>query len=113
MGLTGWPLERPLVTKTAESEGEGGSTMKLSSCCGRTILLVGSGGTIGRQVCARLLEDGATVVVAADWVPQVVLTPHSAAFAEEGLADLRRTALDDVLLVLGGESPQFPVLTEE
>lgn len=46
-------------------------------------------------------------------LPQVVLTPHSAAFAEEGLADLRRTALDDVLLVLGGESPQFPVLTKE
>lgn len=30
----------------------------------RTILVVGAGGTIGREVCARLLADGATVVAA-------------------------------------------------
>jgi D-3-phosphoglycerate dehydrogenase len=46
-------------------------------------------------------------------LPQVVLTPHSAALAEEALADLRRTAVADVLLVLAGRPPRFPVPTQE
>lgn len=46
-------------------------------------------------------------------LPQVVLTPHSAAFTEEALGDVRRTALDDVLLVLAGQPPRFPIPDEE
>lgn len=46
-------------------------------------------------------------------LPQVVLTPHSAAFAEEGLDELRRTAVQDVLLVLAGRPPRFPVPEKE
>jgi D-3-phosphoglycerate dehydrogenase / 2-oxoglutarate reductase len=37
--------------------------------------------------------------------PNVVITPHSAAFTEEALADVRRTALADVVRVLQGERP--------
>jgi len=39
----------------------------------------------------------------------VVITPHSAAFTREALEDVRRTALLDVLRVLAGEPPRFPV----
>lgn len=39
----------------------------------------------------------------------VLITPHSAAFTQEALDDVRRTALQDVLRVLAGEPPLFPV----
>src|SRR5580700_7423903 len=39
----------------------------------------------------------------------VLITPHSAAFTEEALGEVRRTALADVLRVLSGEPPLFPV----
>jgi D-3-phosphoglycerate dehydrogenase / 2-oxoglutarate reductase len=38
----------------------------------------------------------------------VLITPHSAAFTQEALDDVRRTALRDVLRVLSGEPPLFP-----
>lgn len=38
----------------------------------------------------------------------VLITPHSAAYTREALAEVRRTALSDALRVLGGESPLFP-----
>jgi phosphoglycerate dehydrogenase-like enzyme len=37
-----------------------------------------------------------------------VLTPHSAAFSEQALAELRRRALDDALRVLAGRAPRDP-----
>lgn len=39
----------------------------------------------------------------------VILTPHSAAFTEEALADVRKTALRDALAVLNGQPPRYPV----
>jgi D-3-phosphoglycerate dehydrogenase len=39
----------------------------------------------------------------------VLITPHSAAFTQEALDEVRRTALLDVLRVLAGEPPRFPV----
>jgi phosphoglycerate dehydrogenase-like enzyme len=39
----------------------------------------------------------------------VLITPHSAALTEEALGEVRRTALADVLRVLSGEPPLFPV----
>jgi D-3-phosphoglycerate dehydrogenase / 2-oxoglutarate reductase len=39
----------------------------------------------------------------------VVMTPHSAAFTEEALAEVRTRAIDDVLRVLAGRSPAHPV----
>jgi D-3-phosphoglycerate dehydrogenase / 2-oxoglutarate reductase len=39
----------------------------------------------------------------------VLITPHSAAFTEEALAEVRRTALLDVLRVLSGTPALFPV----
>jgi D-3-phosphoglycerate dehydrogenase len=41
--------------------------------------------------------------------PGVMVTPHSAAFTEEGLAEVRRTALADTLRVLEGKRPFYPV----
>ncbi|MCW2951739.1 MAG: D-isomer specific 2-hydroxyacid dehydrogenase NAD-binding protein [Conexibacter sp.] len=38
-----------------------------------------------------------------------VVTPHSAAFSEQALAEVRTRALDDVLRVLAGQSPRDPV----
>lgn len=38
-----------------------------------------------------------------------VVTPHSAAFSEQALAELRGRALDDVLRVLAGDLPRDPV----
>jgi D-3-phosphoglycerate dehydrogenase / 2-oxoglutarate reductase len=41
--------------------------------------------------------------------PNVLVTPHSAAFTQEAFGDLCRTAITDVLLVLRGSPPRFPV----
>jgi D-3-phosphoglycerate dehydrogenase len=41
--------------------------------------------------------------------PNVLITPHSAAFTQEAFAELQQTALTDVLLVLRGAQPRFPV----
>jgi phosphoglycerate dehydrogenase-like enzyme len=38
-----------------------------------------------------------------------VLTPHSAAFSEQALAEVRTRALDDALRVLAGDQPRDPV----
>jgi D-3-phosphoglycerate dehydrogenase / 2-oxoglutarate reductase len=35
----------------------------------------------------------------------VIITPHSAAFTEEALGEVRRTALADVIRVLRGQAP--------
>jgi D-3-phosphoglycerate dehydrogenase len=42
-------------------------------------------------------------------LPNVVLTPHSAAFTDEALASVRGQAVDEVIRVLGGEPPDHPV----
>lgn len=41
--------------------------------------------------------------------PDVIITPHSAAFTEEALGEVRRTALADVVRVLRGQRPLHPV----
>lgn len=41
--------------------------------------------------------------------PHVVLSPHSAAFTEEALAEVRKTAIRDALAVLSGGAPRHPV----
>jgi phosphoglycerate dehydrogenase-like enzyme len=40
--------------------------------------------------------------------PNVLITPHSAAWTQEAFDELRRTALSDALRVLRGEPPLFP-----
>lgn len=42
-------------------------------------------------------------------LPNVVLTPHSAAFTDEALAAVRGQAIDEVVRVLSGSPPQHPV----
>lgn len=42
-------------------------------------------------------------------LPNVVLTPHSAAFTDEALASVRGQAIDEVIRVLGGSPPENPV----
>jgi D-3-phosphoglycerate dehydrogenase len=42
-------------------------------------------------------------------LPNVVLTPHSAAFTDEALASVRGQAVDEVIRVLGGAPPEHPV----
>jgi D-3-phosphoglycerate dehydrogenase / 2-oxoglutarate reductase len=41
--------------------------------------------------------------------PDVIITPHSAAYTEEALGEVRRTALADVIRVLRGQQPLYPV----
>jgi D-3-phosphoglycerate dehydrogenase len=41
--------------------------------------------------------------------PDVIITPHSAAYTEEALGEVRRTALADVVRVLRGQPPHYPV----
>ena len=45
-------------------------------------------------------------------LPNVIVTPHSAAFTDEALAAVRGQAIDEVLRVLGGERPHHPVPDE-
>jgi phosphoglycerate dehydrogenase-like enzyme len=41
-----------------------------------------------------------------------MLTPHSAAYTEEALGEVRRVALEDVVRVLAGSEPLHPVPAE-
>lgn len=41
--------------------------------------------------------------------PDVIITPHSAAYTEEALGEVRRTALADVVRVLQGQKPVYLV----
>jgi hypothetical protein len=41
--------------------------------------------------------------------PDVIITPHSAAFTQEALGEVRHTALADVVRVLRGQQPLHPV----
>jgi D-3-phosphoglycerate dehydrogenase len=42
-------------------------------------------------------------------IPNVILTPHVAGVTEEGMINMAVTAAEDVLRVLRGESPKYPV----
>lgn len=42
-------------------------------------------------------------------LPNIVVSPHTAAWTEEALAEVRKRALDDVLAVLSGGRPARPV----
>jgi D-3-phosphoglycerate dehydrogenase len=42
-------------------------------------------------------------------LPNVVLSPHSASFAVEALAEVRAKAIRDVVRVLSGDAPLAPV----
>lgn len=45
-------------------------------------------------------------------IPNVILTPHVAGVTEEGMMNMAVTAAEDVLRVLRGDPPQFPVNPE-
>jgi phosphoglycerate dehydrogenase-like enzyme len=45
-------------------------------------------------------------------LPNVVITPHSAAFSKEALAGLRTHALDNIIAVLRGDPPLTPIPDE-
>ena len=45
-------------------------------------------------------------------IPNVILTPHVAGVTEEGMMNMAITAAEDVLRVLRGEHPQYPVNPE-
>jgi phosphoglycerate dehydrogenase-like enzyme len=45
-------------------------------------------------------------------VPNVILTPHMAGVTEEGMMRMALTAAEDVLRVLRGERPKYPVNPE-
>ncbi len=81
------------------------------------------GGVVDQDSLVRALDSGQIAGAALDVleyepVPQnapilhranVLITPHSAAYTQEALDELRRTAVLDVLRVLRGEPPEFPV----
>ncbi len=45
-------------------------------------------------------------------VPNLILTPHVAGVTEEAMMRMATTAAEDVLRVLRGERPKFPVNPE-
>jgi len=81
------------------------------------------GGVIDQAALVRALDAGQLAGAALDVLeneppqagaailhrPDMLITPHSAALTAEALDELRSTALSDVLLVLRGERPRFPV----
>ena len=60
-------------------------------------------------VAAVVLLPFSTDSVGDPGVENLVLTPHSAAYTEEALAEVRKRPLEDTLRVLGGEPPRHPV----
>ena len=90
---------------------------------GSILVNISRGGIVAEDALAAALRDGHLAGAGLDVFtdeppaatnpllrhPAVVATPHSAAFSEEALADVRRTALEDVLRVLAGAAPRHPV----
>jgi D-3-phosphoglycerate dehydrogenase / 2-oxoglutarate reductase len=92
---------------------------------GSYLINTSRGGVIDQEALVRALDAGQLAGAALDVLehepppagaailhrPDVLITPHSAALTTEALDELRSTALSDVLLVLRGERPRFPVPT--
>lgn len=90
---------------------------------GAYVINTSRGGVVDQAALTRLLDQGQIAGAALDVLeqepprpadgligrPDVLVTPHSAAFTEEALAEVRRTALLDVLRVLRGDEPLYPV----
>ena len=90
---------------------------------GALIINTSRGGIIDEKALAAALSDGrlggaALDVFQAEPPPanhplfareDVVVTPHSAAFTEEALAEVRARAIDDVVRVLTGGAACYPV----
>jgi D-3-phosphoglycerate dehydrogenase / 2-oxoglutarate reductase len=90
---------------------------------GSYLINTSRGGVVDQAALVRALDAGLLAGAALDVLerepplagaailhrPDVLITPHSAAWTTEALVELRSTALSDVLLVLRGERPRFPV----
>jgi D-3-phosphoglycerate dehydrogenase len=90
---------------------------------GATVVNTARGGVIDEQALLSALESGAVRAAGLDVFesepeglnaqliahPNVVSTPHSAALSERSLAELFRSAAEDVLRVLSDGSPIHPV----
>lgn len=63
-------------------------------------------GGAGLDVLAQEPPDPRNPLLA---LPQVLITPHSAAFTDEALAAVRSLAIDEALRVLAGGAPEHPV----
>ncbi len=66
-------------------------------------------GRLGGAALDVLEQEPAPAGAAILTHPNVLITPHTAAYTQEAFDELRRTAITDVLLVLDGKQPRFPV----
>jgi D-3-phosphoglycerate dehydrogenase / 2-oxoglutarate reductase len=89
---------------------------------GVTIVNTARGGVVDEQALLSALETGAVRAAGLDVFatererrtrlvahPNVISTPHSAAFSEEALTELFRSAAEDVVRVLSDEAARHPV----
>jgi D-3-phosphoglycerate dehydrogenase / 2-oxoglutarate reductase len=90
---------------------------------GAILVNTSRGGIVDEAALAALLESGAIGAAGLDVFAAgrpsadhplltqaaTVVTPHSAAFTEEALAEVRGRALDDVVRVLSGRPALHPV----
>jgi len=90
---------------------------------GATVVNTARGGVLDEQALVNALEKGAVRAAGLDVFesepeglnseliahPNVVSTPHSAALSERSLAELFRSAAEDVLRVLSDDAPIHPV----
>jgi phosphoglycerate dehydrogenase-like enzyme len=90
---------------------------------GATLINTGRGGLVDEAALVRALDQGHLAAVGLDVFadepvppgsalgqrPDVVVTPHSASFSEEALAEVRRRAIADTIRLLNGKRPRDPV----
>jgi phosphoglycerate dehydrogenase-like enzyme len=114
------------VPLTSTTEGFFDAALIARMRTGALFINTSRGELIDQPALARALRDGrlggAGLDVLAEEPParaepllslaNVVITPHSAAFTEEALADLRSRAVDDALRALAGHRPAHPVPAE-
>jgi D-3-phosphoglycerate dehydrogenase len=93
---------------------------------GATVINTARGGVADEAALLEALEDGRVRAAGLDVFegepsgleqrliahPNVVSTPHSAALSDQSLDELFRSAAEDVVRVLNGESPLNPVTSE-
>jgi D-3-phosphoglycerate dehydrogenase len=110
----------PLTPETRHSIGEAEFGMMKT---GAVLINTARGGIVVTSALVDALQSGKLAGAGIDVYDEtplardhplcqcenVVLTPHSAAFTEEGLSELRRQAISDAIRVLNGQAARHPI----
>lgn len=112
---------------TAETENMFGADAFRRMKPGALLINTARGPLVDVDALAKALDAGEIAGAALDVIPvepppadfpllgrdNVIVTPHTAFYSEEALLDLQTTVAEDVVAVLSGETPVYPINDKE